>query len=204
MKRSPVLLGTQRKRRSAKLQHQDQEDEDGWDYAYDLLRPNEVIIADDTYSYQLFGDKIFTCPQEDLLEGILDASAKDKILTRVTDFYAELGSGRLSRLVKEEYETTTEIRNARKAEETRSRILERLPLFLHGHTHAQTRVSFAWLSKEQNFVVRVFGSVAVRKSLFYANKNMVEKQDASAVALRDGRGPIQLYLGGNVAVDMFE
>lgn len=69
MKRSTILLGQKRKRRSAKTAVPDFEDEDGWDYDYDLLQPSKVIIADDTNGYQLFGDKIFTCPQEDLLEG---------------------------------------------------------------------------------------------------------------------------------------
>ena len=69
MKRSPILLGTKRKRRGTKSVVPDFEEEDGWDYDYDLLQPASVIIADDTNCYQLFGDKIFTCPQEDLLEG---------------------------------------------------------------------------------------------------------------------------------------
>ncbi|KAI0083802.1 hypothetical protein BDY19DRAFT_975723 [Irpex rosettiformis] len=188
MKRSPILLGTKRKRRSTKTAVLDFEEEDGWDYDYDLLQPSTVIIADDTNGYQLFGDKIFTCPQEDLLE----------------EFYGELGSRRLSSLVKEHYETTSEIKSTRKAEELRSRILERLPLFLHEHTHAPTRVPFAWLNADRNFIVRVFGSVTVKKSLTYGDLRLQEKQDASAVALREGRGPIQLFLAGNVSVDMFE
>lgn len=69
MKRTPVLLGMKRKRRSIKASSNDLEEDEGWDYEYDLLRPEKVTIADDTNGYQLFGDKIFTCPQEDLLEG---------------------------------------------------------------------------------------------------------------------------------------
>ncbi|KAI0701855.1 hypothetical protein BC835DRAFT_1435271 [Cytidiella melzeri] len=188
MKRSPILLGTKRTKRTTKATVQDPEEEERWDSAYDLLQPGKVIIADDTNGYQLFGDKIFTCPQEDLLE----------------DFYGELGSRRLSSLVKEEYETSSEIKNTHRADETRSRILERLPLFLHEHTHAPTRVPFSWLNADRNFIVRVFGSVAVRKSLTHGDIRLIEKQDASAVALRENRGPIQLWLAGNVAVDMFE
>ncbi|KAI0342553.1 hypothetical protein BDW22DRAFT_1484759 [Trametopsis cervina] len=188
MKRSPVLLGMKRKKRSNKAGSQELEEEDGWDYEYDLLQPSQVIIADDTNGYQLFGDKIFTCPQEDLLE----------------EFYYELGSRRLSSMVKEDYETSAEIRNTRKADELRARILERLPLFLHEHTHAATRVPFSWLNSDRNFVVRVFHSVTVKKSLTYGNLRLVEKQDSSASALREGRGPIQLWLANNVDIDMFE
>lgn len=100
--------------------------------------------------------------------------------------------------------TTTELRDTRKAAEIRSRILERLPLFLHEHTHAPTRVPFSWLNTEKNFVVRVFGTLTVKKALTYGEIRLVEKQDASAVAMKEGREPIQLWLASNVAVDMFE
>ena len=43
-------------------------DEDDWDLQYDLRRADQIVIADDTNGYQLFGDQIFTAPQEDLLE----------------------------------------------------------------------------------------------------------------------------------------
>lgn len=45
-------------------------DEDEWDLQYDLLRADQIVVADDTNAYQIFGDALFTAPQEDLLEGI--------------------------------------------------------------------------------------------------------------------------------------
>ena len=205
MKRSPILLGQKRKRRSAKTAAPDFEDEDGWDYDYDLLQPSKIIIADDTNGYQLFGDKIFTCPQEDLLEGNGRGCFIDVLCSYgYLDFYGELGSRRLSSLVKEDYETSSETNATRKAEEIRARILERLPLFLHEHNHTATRVPFSWLNTGKNFIVRVFSSVRVKKSLTYGDLRLMEKQDASAVALRENRGPIQLWLSNNMAVDMFE
>ena len=44
-------------------------DEDEWDVEYDLLRPDQIVIADDTSTFQVFGDSVFCAPQEDLLEG---------------------------------------------------------------------------------------------------------------------------------------
>lgn len=76
MKKAPVLLASQRKRHPAtekgqlKLNSADP-DEDDWDYQYDLRRADQIVIADDTNGYQLFGDQIFTAPQEDLLESML-------------------------------------------------------------------------------------------------------------------------------------
>ena len=72
MKRSPVLLGIRRVKREKKKKEkgfEDLDEEDDWDYEYDLLAAAKVIIADDTNAYQLFGDAVFSCPQEDFLEG---------------------------------------------------------------------------------------------------------------------------------------
>lgn len=106
--------------------------------------------------------------------------------------------------MKDEYKTSSEVKQSRKAAEIRSLILERLPLFLHEHTHTQTRVPYSWLNNENNFVVRTFGKLMVIKSLIYGQTRIVKNQDASAVAFRDGRGPIQLWLAGNDLVDMYE
>ncbi|KAJ3518121.1 hypothetical protein NLJ89_g72 [Agrocybe chaxingu] len=68
MKRSPILLGLQRKPRDKKGDS-DQWDDDEWDLLYDLKRPSEIVIADDTQTFQTFSDSaIFTCPQEDIIE----------------------------------------------------------------------------------------------------------------------------------------
>ena len=72
MKRAPILLGARRvkkEKRQLNAGPTEWEEEDDWDYVYDLLPPEKIVIADDTNTYQLFGDAIFTCPQEDLLEG---------------------------------------------------------------------------------------------------------------------------------------
>ena len=107
-------------------------------------------------------------------------------------------------MVKEDHKTSGEIRNSRKPIEIRSLILERLPLFLHEHTHAKPRVPFSWLSNEKNFVVRSFGKITVIKTLTYGDTRVVKNQDASAVAMRIARGPIELWLSGNDTIDMFE
>lgn len=73
MKKSPILLASQRKRHLATDKgkagpNATDLDEDDWDLVYDLRRPDQIVIDDDTNGYQLFGDQIFTAPQEDLLE----------------------------------------------------------------------------------------------------------------------------------------
>lgn len=72
LKRSPILLGSRRVKqvkKDSKSTSLDLDDEDNWDLEYDLLRPNQIVVADDTNAYQHFGDVIFAAPQEDILEG---------------------------------------------------------------------------------------------------------------------------------------
>jgi hypothetical protein len=77
MKKAPILLASQRRRHQATEKGRPNTtdlDEDDWDLQYDLRRADQIVIiadADDTNGYQLFGDQIFTAPQEDLLESEL-------------------------------------------------------------------------------------------------------------------------------------
>ncbi|KAI0077558.1 hypothetical protein K474DRAFT_1750473 [Panus rudis PR-1116 ss-1] len=191
MKRAPILLASRRIKRSRtekKGSLDEFDEEDDWDLEYDLMRPSSVAVVDDTNAYQLFGEVIFSAPQEDRLE----------------EFYLELGSVRLSSLVKEKYRTSTEARGDRRAKEIRSLILERLPLFLHEHPHARTKVPFSWLNNDSNFVVKTYGKITVIKTLSFGQINASKNHDASAVATQEGRGPIQLWLAGNDTIDLYE
>ena len=60
MMSKPILLGTRRKKTA---------DGGGWEYERALRVPGEIIIADDTSSYQLFEDAIFVAPRDSGLEG---------------------------------------------------------------------------------------------------------------------------------------
>ena len=101
MKRASILLGSRRVKKAhvdPKKPIDDALDEEEWDTEHDLLRPDQVVIADDTSMFQVFGDLVFCSPQEDLLEGMFTAWASreatlissDRVLrfTRVsaTDF----------------------------------------------------------------------------------------------------------------------
>jgi Protein of unknown function (DUF3684) len=72
MKKAPILLASRRvkKGQNHRLLESFDADEDDWDLEYNMLMPNQIIIADDTNAFQLFGDSIFSAPQEDLLEGV--------------------------------------------------------------------------------------------------------------------------------------
>jgi hypothetical protein len=66
MKRTPFLLGSRRVKKGESFIELDEEN---WELEFDLLKPDQILIADDTNEYHLFGDEIFCSPQEDLLEG---------------------------------------------------------------------------------------------------------------------------------------
>ena len=94
----------------------------------------------------------------------------------------------------------------------RSLVLERLPLFLHEHTHARTKISYSWLNSDKNFVVRAFSKLVVTRHLKFGAVRLSKDQDASAAARQNnagyafglGRGPIELWVAGNVQVDTYE
>jgi hypothetical protein len=123
---------------------------------------------------------------------------------KLQGFYETLGSKRLSVVVREEYKATNERLNAKVASDVRALVLERLPLFLHEHTHTRTKVSFSWLSSPQNFRVKAFGNLSISKTLDIGNGKTVRTQDASAAAKRNGQGPIELWLSYGGQVDMYE
>jgi hypothetical protein len=114
-----------------------------------------------------------------------------------------MGSPRLSSLVREDCRTSG-VSYSKIGVETRHLILEHLPLFLHEHPLFRAKVPFNWLDEEKNFIVKVFGKLLGTKFLQQGDICDAETHEASTVARRDGRGPIELWLAGNTQVDMFE
>ncbi|KAH9963431.1 hypothetical protein BGW80DRAFT_1255408 [Lactifluus volemus] len=184
MKESDVLLGSRRRVKSSQAQN---EGEDNTDIEYKLLQPKEIVIADDKIAYQVFGDRIFCAPQEDLEE-----------------LYHVLGSPHLSSLVREDYKKSGEIPSSPMGTKTRDLILERLPLFLRECPQSRTKISFDWLNNEKNFVVTVFRKLLITRSLHHGDIHCSKSQEASVVADRQGKGPIELWLAENKEVHMYE
>jgi hypothetical protein len=210
MKRAPVLLCSQRKTidQSARKAGDEFEDEE-WEMGYDLKNADRIVIADDTNAHQAFGAELFTAPQEDIIEGFFPPFP---YITRNTEsvsilpiaFYIELGSRKLSSLVKEEHLLGREISMSKRAAATRSLILERLPIFLHEHNHARMKVSLDWLQVEANFQVKTYGYIKVKKTFTYGKLHLGREQEASAVARRGIAQRIELLLADNAEIDMYE
>jgi hypothetical protein len=120
------------------------------------------------------------------------------------ELYLFLGSPRLSSLVKEHYRTSGEAPYSKIGAEVRHLIVERLPLFLHEYPQSGIEVSLSWLDKEKNFIVRVFRKLLVTKFLQHGDISDSGSHEASAVAKREGNGPIELWLAGNKEANMYE
>ncbi|EIN13823.1 hypothetical protein PUNSTDRAFT_117488 [Punctularia strigosozonata HHB-11173 SS5] len=194
LKRSSVLLGSRRvKREAGKEQGQKplgvhDLDEDDWEYEHDLLRADQIVIVDDINEHQLFGDSVFIAPQEEPLE----------------KFYLSLGSKRLTSAVREEYKTTAEVKADKIAADIRALVLERLPLFLHEHTHARPKRPYSWFTERDHFVVRMFGKIVVAKTLMLGPNAPSRTMEASAVGKTVGASQFQLWLASNAQVDLYE
>ncbi|KAK0461397.1 uncharacterized protein EV420DRAFT_1669612 [Desarmillaria tabescens] len=185
MRRAKILLGLKRKPKGKASIDYDDFDDDGWDTLYDLKAADEIVITDDTNAHQLFSESLFTAPQEDILEA----------------FYMSLGSRRLSSVVEVSYKASAAVSNSKIAAETRNLILERLPLFLHEHTHSKTKFTLTWLTSPEHFVVQMFGKLSITKKLRFGDAPS-RSLDALAYAVYENNR-IMLFLAGNAQVDMY-
>ncbi|KAF8752076.1 hypothetical protein RHS01_07718 [Rhizoctonia solani] len=183
MARSPMLVGT---RRIAKASTRNPKERRGSDASDD---EGEILIIDDAHSNSLFGHEIWGAPQEDVIEQL----------------YEGLGSKRLSALVYEEYRSVpSQNKTNKRAQDTRALVLERLPLFLHEHTHMKCLIKPEWLSQEGNFQVIMVNKLQLTRHLSHG-RGFSATQEASAAAKREGaRGVVTLWLAENSQTDLYE
>ena len=118
------------------------------------------------------------------------------------DFYRSLGCERLGDLIREELQGMKETAGSIMAQQFRSLILERLPLFVeHDHTAAEVTT---WLNDEGNFTIRTFKKFTVTRSIDYAGGRSFIPIEPSAAARRGDEVGIELWLVDNAHVDMYD
>jgi hypothetical protein len=122
-----------------------------------LYRPNEVVIIDDVQAMTMFRHHIVAAPQEEQLE----------------EFYAKLGTKKISELIKEDRRIGPVTRDQSAAQRLRKDILQRARLFLHEHERDASRKSIRhdakWLSN--NLAVRCVSDISIRRTLTYRDTN---------------------------------
>ncbi|KAJ1300947.1 hypothetical protein OPQ81_003373 [Rhizoctonia solani] len=195
MARSAMLVGTRRvtkasERNPKERRGSDASDDEGEvEIHFELLRAEDILIIDDAHSNSLFGHEIWGAPQEDVIE----------------QFYEKLGSKRLSSLVYEEYRNIpSQNKTTKRAQDTKALVLERLPLFLHEHTHMRSLIKPEWLAHDDNFQVVMVNKLQLTRHLSHG-RGFSATQEASAAAKREGaRGVVILWLAENTQTDLYE
>ncbi|CAE6531048.1 unnamed protein product [Rhizoctonia solani] len=195
MARSPMLVGTRRVEKASTRDPKERrgsdasDDEGEVEIHFELLRAEEILIIDDAHANSLFGHEIWGAPQEDLIE----------------QFYEGLGSKRLSALVHQEYRNIpSQNGSTKRAHDTRALVLERLPLFLHEHTHVKSRIKPEWLAQGDNFQVVMVNKLQLTRHLSHG-RGFSATQEASAAAKREGAwGSVILWLAENSQTDLYE
>ncbi|KAG6369267.1 hypothetical protein JVT61DRAFT_15512 [Boletus reticuloceps] len=141
---------------------------------YELRKPEEIVIIDDTKDGELFSEFIWACPHEDL-----------------ESFYASVGCRKLSMVIKEQYENPTEIEDHETSSAIKDLVLERLPIFLERCTDARPKIPFN--SFRDKFTVRVCDTLCISKT-FTVGKNTTKTQDVWAATRRDTQAGIELWV----------
>ncbi|KIY74271.1 hypothetical protein CYLTODRAFT_416120 [Cylindrobasidium torrendii FP15055 ss-10] len=191
MQRARFLLAYRRKpkvRTVGEKEKLEVVDDEEMDMEYALKMAHEIVIADDLNALQIFGDKIFSAPQEDILEA----------------FYMNLGSRKLSTHVEETCTSSAEMLGNRKTADIRRLILERLPIFLHEHTHTKPKITFNYLNNDKHFVVRTFGKLQMTKTFTIGATRIAHTEETTAFSPRVTGGVLSLFLAGNIPLDMYE
>ncbi|KAG8927831.1 hypothetical protein FRC02_007724 [Tulasnella sp. 418] len=165
MRTSPFLFG---RRKITNLSSESGfGDNFGYDWTFELLKPNEVAIVDDIKTHVLFADSVYAAPDEEVL----------------VNFYSTLGSPRLTTLIKDNCVAyRIESFESEMASKARNLIVERFPLLLH-ERNISTRCSPAWLAARDNFAVRVCQRLRLNRVLTLHKSISSISEDVSANAL---------------------
>ncbi|KAF8553535.1 hypothetical protein OG21DRAFT_1485363 [Imleria badia] len=151
---------------------------------YELRKPEEIVIIDDTKDGELFNESIWASPEEDL-----------------ESFYASIGCRKLSRVVKEQYEYSHEIEDHETACVVKDLVLERLPIFLERCTNTRPKIHFN--SFRDKFRVRVCDTLRVSKT-FTIGKNTTKTQEVWAAAKHDAQAGIELWISRHARRDIYD
>ena len=148
-----------------------------------LRSAEQIVIQNDLTNFNLFREHLYVAPQEDSIE----------------DFYSALGTPGLSSIVDSEPRLGARSVDQNKAHQLREVVLERARLFLHDHHSVGTILhDIKWL--ENNLVVQVVQSLALRRTLRTPHVSLLEKRTA---ALTAGEGSKQM-LSITSNYDVFE
>lgn len=140
---------------------EEEEDEETFIKEYSLANAASMVIVDDFATYRLFQSSLLTAPQEEVLE----------------NFYADLQTPWLSRLVEDDQRMGTLLRDQSPAQKLQKLLVERCRLFLHDHTSEVIRHDARWL--ENNLTVKATEFLQITRRLRGYRMQFVERRTAA-------------------------
>lgn len=152
-----------------------------------LAKPSSLVIIDDQVCAYLFATDLKFCPQETILEKLLES----------------LGGFKLTRLVREDYRIpTTEPNDSKRSRELSQLVSERTLLFLADH---KTQEKFApeFLSKKGNLRVGEISSIEILRTLSLPDNRVVKHKSLATCRITEKNGGILILISGD-QTDLFE
>lgn len=116
-------------------------------------------------------------------------------------FYVSIGCRKLSKVIEEEYEYSTEIDDLEISRKVKDLVLGRLPIFLKRYNNTQPKIPFD--SFCDKFSVRVCDKLRIFKT-FTIGENMTKIQEVWAAARHDERTGTGLWISRSAQDNMYE
>ncbi|KAH0538541.1 hypothetical protein FGG08_004874 [Glutinoglossum americanum] len=140
---------------------------------YGLKSAREIVVVDDPAVYRMFRNKLCTAPRNDTLE----------------QFYIDLGSERLSKLVDVTYGLGSETSNPLAAKKMENLVVERARFFLNEIDDPAIKVD--WAQLQAGLKVKTTSSISMRRSLRCYDISHSESTTATVV---NGGSPMEWTL----------
>ena len=160
MKGSKCLLAYKEIPSKAVKQENDDEEEDSGIKLWQLATASQIVIIDDTITYNLFKEALLAAPMEDGLE----------------DFYHSLGSAEVASLVEEQHRLGPTTQDQSQAAKLQRLLLERSRLFLNDFPADMIKHNNTWVQK--NLIIECVQAISVKKTLRGYNTRRNESRSA--------------------------
>ena len=160
MKASKCLLAYKEIPSQMNKHETEEEDEESGIKLWQLATAGQIVIIDDTITYNLFREGLLAAPMEDGLE----------------DFYHSLGSAEVASLVEEQIRLGPVARDQSLAAKLQRLLLERTRLFLNDFPTDMIKHNYSWIQK--NLTVECVDTISVKKTLRGYNIRRNESRSA--------------------------
>ena len=164
----------------ARNENEEEDEADSGIKLWQLATANQIVIIDDTITYNLFREALLAAPMEDTLE----------------DFYHSLGSAEVGTLVEEQHHLGSLTRDQNQALKLQRLIFERTRLFLNDFPADLIKHNYIWVQK--NLTVECVQSISVTRTLRGYN---IRRTGSRSAIFANHKSILYITPGG---IDIFE